>query len=873
MRGRVLSGRYELVEKLGAGGMGEVWRARDRDLGREVALKLFAPPDDVQAEERTELLGRFRREARAAAALDSPHIAVIHDHGAHDGTPYLVMELIDGRSLEQVLRDDGRAPPAQALDWAAQICLALGTAHTAGVVHRDIKPANIVVRPDGTAVVLDFGIAKFQEAVEAESKLTRTGHMPLGSVLYMAPERFRMEPGDGREDLYALGCVLYELLIGRPPFVGPAAGVMYNHLNDVPLRPSRARPELSASVDQLVLDLMAKSPDDRPADAAEAQARLVALRAGVEGPGGGPGTGAAGAAGTGTSGAAGTETAGAGARPERVPGRDAGPEPDAGPGPDTGPGPEPGPEAGVDAGDGPGPDPASKPGRGSEPVLAPVPRPKPSPKSSSSPKPSPSAQRARSAESGPRNGSGDQKEPASRPASRSEAGVGTGAGAGTGAGEEVTPSGWPPRKSTVRTLVGVGLGVVLLAGVGVGVGLGDGSGGGAGEDGGGAEPPVPSEAPHAGFDTTPPEPAPGDGTSDAPDASSRSGAYTVVYTSASAINRASAAPVLRAFAEARKSLGLKAAVDVVAVDSDTMDLDGIKRRYPDVVAVIGDTSGAAPGVLDPDYPGPDDDPGDPGDDLGDPDTGEAQPVTISTCGEPGEDSDLEPSGQHTFRLRPSPARVAAQLVTYLRRTHGARTPLIGDDQLHEEFAKRLRDEVSQGGGKAPVSGEDAGAGEELSLRSQVKKADADAVLLPYLAYDGEFAAQGLLRSGFRGPVLVPLASPSGCDPDLAKDKAEGPGEAGLKGIRRYRSSPPGAKAVTSLEHDAALAVAAALARQKGQPSSEAVRASLTRDLRKISAEGELGTVAFDAHGYAKDRTLWIDRFDGKRWQEEHRLAP
>ncbi|MFG3253136.1 protein kinase [Streptomyces sp. NPDC048172] len=281
MRGRVLSGRYELVEKLGAGGMGEVWRARDRDLGREVAVKLFSPPSDVQPEERAELLGRFRREARAAAALDSPHIATVHDHGADDGVPYLVMELVEGRSLERVLRDEGRVPVRDALDWSAQICRALATAHTAGVVHRDIKPANVVVRPDGTAVVLDFGIARFQEAVEAETKLTRTGHMPLGSVLYMAPERFRMEPGDGRADLYALGCVLYELLVGRPPFVGPAAGVMFNHLNDVPLRPSRARAELTPDVDRLVLDLMAKDADDRPADAESAGRRLEAVREGA----------------------------------------------------------------------------------------------------------------------------------------------------------------------------------------------------------------------------------------------------------------------------------------------------------------------------------------------------------------------------------------------------------------------------------------------------------------------------------------------------------------------------------------------------------------------------------------------------------------
>jgi serine/threonine protein kinase len=276
-----MSGRYRLLERLGAGGMGEVWRARDEGLGREVALKIFSPPEEIEADERAELLGRFRREARAVAGLDSPHIVTVHDDGTDGDTPYLLMELVIGSSLEQVLRAEGRVPVRQALDWAGQMCRALATAHAAGIVHRDIKPANVMVRPDGTVVVLDFGIAGLLEAAEAESgaaRLTRPGQLPMGSVLYMAPERFRQEPSDGRTDLYGLGCVLYELLIGRPPFTGPAAGVMYNHLHDEPLRPSRARAELSTAVDRLILDLMAKEPDRRPADAHQARARVEAVR-------------------------------------------------------------------------------------------------------------------------------------------------------------------------------------------------------------------------------------------------------------------------------------------------------------------------------------------------------------------------------------------------------------------------------------------------------------------------------------------------------------------------------------------------------------------------------------------------------------------
>ncbi|WP_306335050.1 protein kinase, partial [Streptomyces sp. KL118A] len=172
------------------------------------------------------------------------------------------------------LRESVRVPVADALRWAADICRALDVAHAAGIVHRDIKPGNVMVGPDGAAKVVDFGIATYLERAAGDSRLTRTGQLPFGSVPYLAPERFRQEPGDGRTDLYALGCVLYELLVGRPPFTGSAAGVMYHHVNDAPLRPGAARPEVTRPVERLVLDLLAKDPADRPADAATALARL-----------------------------------------------------------------------------------------------------------------------------------------------------------------------------------------------------------------------------------------------------------------------------------------------------------------------------------------------------------------------------------------------------------------------------------------------------------------------------------------------------------------------------------------------------------------------------------------------------------------------
>ncbi|MFD4480162.1 protein kinase [Streptomyces sp. NPDC058471] len=283
MRGRSLNGRYELLERLGAGGMGEVWRARDRSLGREVAVKVFVPADSAGADELEQLLARFRQEARAAASLDSPYIVAVHDHGTDENTPYLVMALVQGRSLDHVLRESVRVPVADALRWAADICRALDAAHSAGIVHRDIKPGNVMITPDGTAKVVDFGIATFLERAAGDSRLTQTGQLPFGSVPYLAPERFRQEAGDGRTDLYALGCVLYELLVGRPPFTGTAVGVMYNHVNDAPLRPSRARAEVTAPVERLVLDLLAKDPADRPADAATTLERILGVAVGARG--------------------------------------------------------------------------------------------------------------------------------------------------------------------------------------------------------------------------------------------------------------------------------------------------------------------------------------------------------------------------------------------------------------------------------------------------------------------------------------------------------------------------------------------------------------------------------------------------------------
>ncbi|MFB6521545.1 protein kinase [Streptomyces sp. NPDC056401] len=274
----LIEDRYELEELLGRGGFGEVWRATDRRVGRRVAVKIGYPLtyEDTR---------RFEREASLAGSLAHPHIATIHDFGrterAGRSAVFLVMELLPGRSLAEVL-DEGVPPLADALDWARQIADALGAAHDAGIIHRDIKPANVMVVGNGVAKVLDFGIAKARGGPGTE--LTGTG-MVIGSFPYMAPERWtggaNGVPVDGRSDLYALGCVLMELLTGERPF--PAREMhelLAQHLTAAPPSPGSLRPGLPPGLDELVLGLLAKDPGERPADAHEVARRLAELARG-----------------------------------------------------------------------------------------------------------------------------------------------------------------------------------------------------------------------------------------------------------------------------------------------------------------------------------------------------------------------------------------------------------------------------------------------------------------------------------------------------------------------------------------------------------------------------------------------------------------
>ncbi|MET9271985.1 serine/threonine-protein kinase [Kribbella sp. NPDC003557] len=253
----LIAERYRLGASLGRGGMGEVYRATDETLGREVAVKLM-----LRSGENTSAVERFQREARAAARLTDPHIVAVYDFGQYDDTFYLVMELVEGRSVAAELAESGSLSWERAITIVEQAAVGLAAAHAQNVVHRDIKPSNLLVTADGTVKVADFGIAHLPGAETQE--LTVTGEI-LGSPHYLAPERARGLQGGPESDVYALGCVLYQLVTGRPPFVGdhPTA-VLYQHVDTPPVPPAQLRPELAGPYDGVLLRMLAKAPEDRP---------------------------------------------------------------------------------------------------------------------------------------------------------------------------------------------------------------------------------------------------------------------------------------------------------------------------------------------------------------------------------------------------------------------------------------------------------------------------------------------------------------------------------------------------------------------------------------------------------------------------------
>jgi hypothetical protein len=250
----ILDDRYELGPVLGNGGMARVHKGLDRQLKRPVAVKVLSSPFDRDKD----FVERFRREAHAAARLNHPNIVAVYDSGSDDGTHYIVTELVEGETLADLLQREGALPPERVVEIARQVCHGLEAAHEKGVVHRDVKPGNVMITPEGRVKVVDFGIAR---AAGAES-VTRTG-LVMGSASYLSPEQARGEPGDERSDIYSLGCVLYQMLTGRPPFVAEnPISALYQHVNEPVEPPSSIRP-VPAALENVVLHALEKGPAKR----------------------------------------------------------------------------------------------------------------------------------------------------------------------------------------------------------------------------------------------------------------------------------------------------------------------------------------------------------------------------------------------------------------------------------------------------------------------------------------------------------------------------------------------------------------------------------------------------------------------------------
>ena len=266
-------GRYELTHELGRGGMGVVWAAYDRDNRREVAVKVLATRG--RGAEPSTLERRFLREIRLTGRLRHPGVPAVHDHGNHEGELYLVMDLLPGRALDAVLKNDGPFGIERAADVARRTAEVLSYAHGQGVVHRDLKPSNLMITPDGAVKVLDFGVAAALEPEPGETRFTASNATP-GTVVYMAPEQAVGQTVPA-SDLYSLGCVLYELLTGTPPFTDGSPFMLYHRHANEPVPPlADRRPEVPDGLRTLVERLLEKKPEDRPASAAEVAALLAA---------------------------------------------------------------------------------------------------------------------------------------------------------------------------------------------------------------------------------------------------------------------------------------------------------------------------------------------------------------------------------------------------------------------------------------------------------------------------------------------------------------------------------------------------------------------------------------------------------------------
>jgi beta-lactam-binding protein with PASTA domain/predicted Ser/Thr protein kinase len=275
---QVLGERYEIGGVLGRGGMAEVHRGRDLRLGREVAVKVLR--SDLARDPSFQV--RFRREAQASASLNHPAIVAVYDTGedrtATGATPYIVMEYVEGETLRDVLRREGRLSPERAMSLSADICGALDFSHRNGIVHRDVKPGNVMITPQGTVKVMDFGIAR--AVSDSAATMTSTAAV-IGTAQYLSPEQARGESVDARSDVYSVGCMLYELVTGAPPFTGDSpVAVAYQHVREDPKLPSSINPAIPAELDAILLKAMSKNPANRYQSAAEMRNDLLRALAG-----------------------------------------------------------------------------------------------------------------------------------------------------------------------------------------------------------------------------------------------------------------------------------------------------------------------------------------------------------------------------------------------------------------------------------------------------------------------------------------------------------------------------------------------------------------------------------------------------------------